>query len=129
MKRMTSILASLVLLATSLGMAGCNVVAVQPADHHGYSYGPPPHAPAHGYRHRHHDHELVYDAHIGVYLVVGLVDYYFSDGHYYRRDHDYWHYSDRINGKWHKADKRKVPLGLYKKHHDNHDGKGRDHDH
>ena len=116
MKRMVNILARMVLLGAALVMTGCDVVTVKPAHDHGY--GPPPHAPAHGYRHKHHDHELVFDAHLGVYIVVGLANYYFSDGHYYRHDRDYWHYSDRIDGKWHKADKKKVPPGLAKKRHD-----------
>ena len=34
--------------------------------------GPPPHAPAHGYRHKHPDGvELVYKSNIGGYAVVG----------------------------------------------------------
>jgi hypothetical protein len=115
MKRMVNILARMVLLGAALVMTGCTVVTVKPAHDHGY--GPPPHAPAHGYRHKYHDHELVFDAHLGVYIVVGLADYYFSDGHYYRHDRDFWHYSDRVGGKWHKADKKKVPPGLSKKHH------------
>ena len=133
MKRMVNIFARMILLGAALVMTGCNVVTVKPAHDHGY--GPPPHAPAHGYRHKYHDHELVFDAHLGVYIVVGLADYYFSDGHYYRHDRDYWHYSDRIDGKWHKADKHhKVPPGLSKKRHNNdryskkRRGKDRDHD-
>lgn len=60
--------------------------------------------------------------------MVGLADHYFNDGHYYRHGRDYWHYSDRIDGKWHKTGKHKVPPGLSKKHHDKHSGKGRSKD-
>ena len=47
--------------------------------------GPPPHAPAHGYRHKHeHGVELVFDSQLGVYVVVGWKDHFFSAGRYYR---------------------------------------------
>ena len=47
--------------------------------------GPPPHAPAHGYRHKHqHGVELVYSSELGVYVVVGFPNHYFSEGHYFR---------------------------------------------
>jgi hypothetical protein len=48
--------------------------------------GPPPWAPAHGYRHKHaQGMELVYDAQLGVYVVVGRDGLYFRHDRFYRR--------------------------------------------
>ena len=49
--------------------------------------GPPSHAPAHGYRHKHAHHgvELVFDSAFGVYGVVGMSDHFFHAGHFYRQ--------------------------------------------
>ena len=79
-------LAIATLLAGLLALAGC--VHVHEHDHkhkHEQKGGPPPWAPAHGYRHKHHGADLVFDAHIGVYVVVGHPHVYFHDGHYFRR--------------------------------------------
>ncbi|MFQ5585276.1 MAG: hypothetical protein ACE5GF_00390, partial [Thermodesulfobacteriota bacterium] len=43
-------------------------------------HGPPPHAPAHGYRHKHrHGVELMFDGGLGVYIAVGLSGIYFHN--------------------------------------------------
>lgn len=118
-----SLLLSVVLIAS-----GC---VVYPA-HHDHGYGPPPHAPAHGYRAKYHDHDLVYDAHLGVYLVVGLSDLYYHDGYYYRHTHDGWSYNRYLDRDkdWHRYDDRKLPPGLAKKYQGkgkgNGNGNGRD---
>ncbi len=61
---------------------------------HAHKPGPPPHAPAHGYRHkRHSGPELVFDSALGVYMVVGHEHHYFHDGHYLRRHDGVWRLS------------------------------------
>lgn len=104
MKRL--ILVSAVFLTLAL-TAGC-------ARHHGYGYeqGPPPHAPAHGYRARHHHHDLIYDAYLGVYIVPGYDDYYFYDDHYYRYYDGYWLYSRDLDDRWRRADYDRIPHKL-----------------
>lgn len=63
--------------------------------------GPPPHAPAHGYRHKHPDGiELMYQSHIGVYVVVGRADVYFYQGHFYRLRKNKCEMSLHIDGPW-----------------------------
>jgi hypothetical protein len=105
-----------------LGSTGC-------VHHTHHAAGPPPHAPAHGYRHHqvHDDVDLVWDAHLGVYAVVGFPSVYFWDGHYYRY-HDDWQRGAGPRGRW-EPYRGHVPPGLAKKHNDerkkSNPGKGR----
>jgi hypothetical protein len=78
--------------------------------------GPPAHAPAHGYRHKHHrdDVELIYDSGPGVYVVVGFPGHYYLDGRYFRQDKDVWQLSTSIDGDWKMTDVKRVPPGVLK---------------
>ena len=80
-------------------------------------HGPPPHAPAHGYRHKHHDHgvELVFNSEIGVYAVVGRRDHYFYDDHFYRLVEAGWVVSGRLDRGWVRIEPKKLPKGLRNK--------------
>lgn len=78
--------------------------------------GPPPHAPAHGYRHKHPDgEELVYKSNIGVYVVVGYPDYYFHKDKYYRLNDGSWEVSFNMKRKWAPVSDKKLPSGLRNK--------------
>ena len=79
--------------------------------------GPPPHAPAHGYRHKHHGRDLVFDSAFGVYVVVGLRDVWFLDGHYFRIAGDRWEVAAAVGGPWRVAAAHAVPVRLYEKRH------------
>ena len=60
--------------------------------------GPPPHAPAHGYRYKHADGvELIYHAGMKVYLVTSVPDHYFWKDNYYRQRGGKWQQSPRTN--------------------------------
>lgn len=77
------------------------------------SVGPPPHAPAHGYRHKHGDGiVLVYDAGMKVYVVSGASDRYYWEGNYYRRRGGQWQLSVSLRGPWTVASKSALPAGL-----------------
>lgn len=78
--------------------------------------GPPPHAPAHGYRYKHPADgvELVFDGPRGVYVVVGLRDHYFQDDHYYRLLDGVWWVSRDLRAGWHPVAERRLPPGLRK---------------
>ena len=104
------------ILATLLG--GC----VYERDH-----GPPPHAPAHGYRRKHRDNVvLVYDAGIGVYVVSGRPGYYYDGTYFYRPQGDVWLVSVSVDGPWQSAGHDHVPPGLRRKNRDgDHPGKGK----
>lgn len=76
-------------------------------------HGPPPHAPAHGYRHKHRDGtELVFDKDLGIYIVVGISDIFFFDELYIRSDNGSWKVSASLEGPWRKAKSKEVPLKL-----------------
>ncbi len=75
--------------------------------------GPPPHAPAHGYRHKHQDGgELVYKSDIGVYVVVGYPDYYYYKDRYYRLHKGSWEVSYNMRYLWAPVSQKKIPPGL-----------------
>ena len=82
------------------------VVARQP--------GPPPHAPAHGYRRKHpqDDVDLVFDSGLGVYVVVDTPDCWWSDGGYYRWRDGVWSTGVHISGPWAVIKVDAVPSGL-----------------
>jgi hypothetical protein len=124
MKNVKILLGS-VLIGSALAMSGC---AVYPEHDHRSGYGPPPHAPANGYRYKYYDHDLMYDSGLGVYIVVGVPDFYFIDGLYYRHSHDGWYYSREYDRDWqpYKEDHdHKLPPGVAKKYRDRDDD--RDH--
>lgn len=81
--------------------------------------GPPPHAPAHGYRrkhqHAHQDVELVFDSGLGVYVVVGFPGVYFHADYYFRYVDASWQISLRPDSGWAVASQDRVPPGLQKK--------------
>ncbi|MDX1648534.1 MAG: hypothetical protein R3263_01650 [Myxococcota bacterium] len=97
-------------LAAVLASAGCHLHRAP-----GRGHGPPPHAPAHGYRHHHAGHELVFDAHRGVYVVVGVPDLYFRDGRFYRHRGGTWERAAETGGPWSRVSKGALPPGLAKK--------------
>jgi len=85
--------------------------------------GPPPHAPAHGYRHKQEyaggEVELEFDSGLGVYVVVGVPDRYYWDGYYLRIDGDQWYASVDLDGGWEPRSEVAVPTGLRTKSHRN----------
>lgn len=97
-----------VMISAVLVVSGC---VVYPA-HNGAGYGPPPHAPAHGYRHKYQGHDVIYDSNLGVYAVVGWQNYYFYDNNYYKRDNDRWYYSRDLDRDWREYKEDKLPPGL-----------------
>lgn len=81
--------------------------------------GPPPHAPAHGYRHKHNRDNvvLVYDSGVAVYAVSGYKNYWFNEGFYFRLSGGTWEMSARIGGPWKVAVvDRDVPVKLKSKY-------------
>ena len=78
-------------------------------EHPGRGHGPPPHAPAHGYRwkqkhayhHQEAEVELVFDSGLGVYVVLGLPAHYYWEGTYLRVDGGHWCASHHLDVGWH----------------------------
>jgi hypothetical protein len=74
--------------------------------------GPPPHAPAHGYRARYQDHDFVFDSHLAVYVVLGFPEVFWCDGWYHRRSGYRWQRADRFEGPWHDSRWDDIPPRL-----------------
>ena len=87
--------------------------------------GPPPWAPAHGHRRKHHEGaELVFDAGLGVYVVVGYENSYFHEDRYYRHRDGRWVMSAHLRGPWLTAAVGDLPVGLRSKGEGKHRGRG-----
>jgi len=99
-----------------------------------YKSGPPPHAPAHGYRYKHNKHDMSYDTGLSVYVVLGKTDVYYDNGVYFRYRDNGWQVSLGLNNTWENTSKRAVPKKLYQskvkksKHQKEHPGKGKSKD-
>ncbi len=75
--------------------------------------GPPPHAPAHGYRRKNrHGRHMTFDSNLGVYIMMDYPMHYYWDGRYYRKGKHQWESSKDINKKWKNIKKQKLPKGL-----------------
>ncbi len=114
MNRLQRNMTGILIAMSTLIFSGC---AVHHVHSDGPGYGPPPHAPAHGYRAKYHDHDLVFDSGLGVYVVTGWPEHYYLDGIYYRHSHDGWYHSKYLDRDWgHYDDDARVPPGLAKKY-------------
>ena len=106
------------LSSVTIGAGGRPSVHTGTNRHH----GPPPHAPAHGYRHKQQqqgqDLELVFDSGLGVYIVVDVPDRYYWNGYYLRIDGDQWYASVNLDRDWEPRADDSLPPGLkkHKKH-------------
>jgi hypothetical protein len=75
--------------------------------------GPPPHAPAHGYRHKHGGADLLYDKDLGVYVVLGHKTTYHDGRRFYRRRGNIWQVCTKLGqGTWVSVSTADVPHGL-----------------
>lgn len=97
-----------------LGLSACQVAPVRYRTPPPPGYGPPPHAPAHGYRQKHGHVELQFDTGLGVYVVLGRPYHYYHDGYYYNY-RDGWYLSRELRGPWYHIDRKRLPPGLRKK--------------
>lgn len=106
----------------ALSLAGCHqYVDIYPDHGPGYGRdrgGPPDHAPAHGYRKKYHDHDLMFDSGVGVYVVVGSPGFYFWDDFYWRLRDGIWIRASAFDGPWLVVEDtyHRLPPGLAKKH-------------
>ncbi len=86
---------------------------------HGHGgHGPPAHAPAHGHRlrHAHDDVDLIFDAVLGVYIVLGHAGLYWHGDHYISWRDGGWYSTARIGGTWVSVGSQDVPTPLVTKH-------------
>lgn len=97
--------------------------------------GPPPWAPAHGYRHKHQRAyqsreqtvDLVFDSNVGVYVVVGIPNYYYWDGAYLRLEAGHWWRAQYLDASWTPCPAEALPGNLRSKPVTRYRGPPRDH--
>ena len=132
MKIQTTLL--LLPLALLMGCVGSTAVRYDSHPHYEYSdvyyrTGPPPYAPAHGYRHHYHNHDMIYDSGIRAYIIVGMPDYYYDNGFYFRYSDYGWQISGSLSDGWKVTDERRVPKKLWntkaKKHYYHNEQRGK----
>lgn len=93
------------------GCASTGVTIGQPV-----KKGPPPHAPAHGYRRKNpHGLDMTFDSGLGVYIMMDFPMHYYWNGIYYRKHGNQWESSKFIDKKWKRVKKGNLPKGLQKK--------------
>ncbi len=114
MKRKYSFLLVVALTFSTLVFVSCRSVRVRrtSSHKHGRVQGPPPHAPAHGYRHKHQGVDLVYDSGHGVYVVVELPNHFYFKGQYYRQRETQWEIGVHVDGPWKVVVEESLPKGL-----------------
>jgi len=98
-----------------LGLTACQVAPVRYRTPPPPGYGPPPHAPAHGYRHKHGQANLRFDKRLGLYIVLGRHEHYYHHGYYYHRGDSSWYLSRDLKGPWYAIKEKRLPPGLHKK--------------
>ncbi len=125
MLRFAELLAALVIVVTVAGCQGIVLVPIAGGPVAVRPSGPPSHAPAHGYRHKHRSGaEFRFDSHLGVYIVEGQTEIYFHDGWFVRIRSGIWQVSATLDGQWKARSAEWVPSGLRSKHHAKKRGRG-----
>ena len=103
-----------VVLVMAFTLSGCLAVSIDGKPNRGH--GPPPHAPAHGYRHHHQGVTLAFDFGLGVYVVLGHPDHFYSEGRFLRFHAGYWQVGGSLGGPWSPYSPSSLPPGLRKVH-------------
>ena len=109
-----TILSAVILICMSLMLVSCSSFSIGAGSGRKYErkHGPPPHAPAHGYRHKHRGAELVYDSGRGIYVVIDFPNHYYFKGHYYRLGEAQWEVGVNLEGPWGFISYGELPKGL-----------------
>ena len=58
---------------------------------------------------------MIFDSVRGVYVVVGVADCYYHEGHFYRLHGDIWQISVRADNDWRPVAMKSLPRGLQAK--------------
>lgn len=96
-------------------------------------HGPPPWAPAHGYRRnrqraylvRKETVDLVFDSGLGVYVVVGIPNHYYWNGMYLRLSGDRWSQARYLDARWDPCSEDALPGKLARRDDGDNDDQGR----
>lgn len=111
--RKLAIVLSAVALASCVAVEPARTPAPAPGPAMSRGHGPPPHAPAHGYRAKTaQDVDVVFDTKLGVYVVVDVPGSYWVDDRYYRKGTSGWAVSASLQGPWAVCPLGDLPKGL-----------------
>ena len=105
-------LSAVVLACMTFMLVSCESFSIGLGSGRRHKHGPPPHAPAHGYRHKHQGVELVYDSGRGVYVVVDFPLHFYFKGNYYRHRETNWEVGVHVDGPWESVSDEALPRGL-----------------
>ena len=105
-------LSAVVLACMTFMLVSCESFSIGLGSGRRHKHGPPPHAPAHGYRHKHQGVELVYDSGRGVYVVVDFPLHFYFKGNYYRLRETNWEVGVHVDGPWESVSEEALPRGL-----------------
>ena len=122
-------LSAVVLACATLMLVSCESLTIGPGSGRRAKHGPPPHAPAHGYRHKHQGVELVYYSGRGVQVVVHFPHHYYFKGLYYRLRETDWQVGVRMDGPWEFVSDEALPPGLRAKEKSKGKAKGKSKEH
>jgi len=112
MKPKISLLLAVALGCVALMLVSCESLTIGSKSGEKPGHGPPPHAPAHGYRQKYQGVELVYDSGRGVYVVVEFPLHFYLKGSFYRFHESQWEISADIKGPWKVIAEEELPPGL-----------------
>lgn len=103
-----------IITLSGLLLSACDDTRVRiTADNGPRHYGPSHHG---GYlTHTPHNHRVSFDATLGMYVVLGLMNTYWNNGHYYRLHDHGWQRSPDFR-RWSRLNHRHVPPRLYTRH-------------
>ena len=116
MHRIPTILLALAAAAFLAGCAHPHYDRVVQRGHGVHHPGPPPHAPAHGYRYKHQGVALVFQQELDCYAVVGHSGTYWRDGSFFRLGSGGWEISTRWGSSWISVGDHRIPYKVRHKH-------------
>lgn len=104
-------------ISLAVGGAACSRINLGPAElPDDRDMGSPevytPQGPAEASHRYHQKNELLFDARLGLYLVVAEPGVYFSQEQYYRNSSEGWLTASELNGPWLPVDPELLPPGL-----------------
>ena len=106
MRSMRKIWLGVIVTAAILLLSSCSGPTVSRVD------SPKPRPPGRAYGNKHlYGYDLVYDSACGLYIVVGLTDYYYNDGFFYRLHGGVWEISVQAD-EWRIITYEKLPPRL-----------------
>jgi len=109
-----------VIALSGIFLVACDDTRVRISADSGHGYSGPRHHHGHITR-TPHNHRVSFDSALGMYIVLGLANTYWNNGHYYRYHGNVWQRSSDYR-RWRRMQRSHVPSILYKRHYNVHRG-------